>query len=249
MFPIYNFPWKSTYVSRFPCFSMFFHLFHRNISVKHLIPFYLPRFFCTLLLLFPWFLKNLQSRHRLIHSHGQWPMFFYLFHHKISWKTSDFLLFSRVFPLISSENLRKNQHQENYVDLLLERQLITLDDAATFKEVDGSRDWNKHAEFMVWLHGFLSQKSMAFRGFYADFLWDFIACFGSFWDIMRFSQPIWWFLSWLHGDGMGWEPVKSSAQCQVCPLFEPCFAAYDEPLEHYQQLKRVALVTGKWWTW
>lgn len=49
---------------------------------------------------------------------------------------------------------------ENYVDLLLERHLITLDDAATFKE--------------------------------------------------------------------------------VCPLFEPCFAAYDEPLEHYQQLKRVS---------
>ena len=38
---------------------------------------------------------------------------------------------------ISSESLRKKQHQEHYVDLLLERQLITLDDAATFKEVDG----------------------------------------------------------------------------------------------------------------
>eukprot|EP00435_Cladocopium_sp_Y103_P039325 s1523_g10.t1 len=49
---------------------------------------------------------------------------------------------------------------ESYVDLLLERQFITLDDAVTFKE--------------------------------------------------------------------------------VCPLFEPCFAAYDEPLEHYQQLKRVS---------
>ena len=63
------------------------------------------------------------------------------------------------FPFISSENFRgkpqirktkirkaKNSsqnfggkpdnNQENYVDLLLERQLITLDDAVTFKEVD-----------------------------------------------------------------------------------------------------------------
>ena len=27
--------------------------------------------------------------------------------------------------------------------------------------------------------------------------------------------------------------------CQVCPLFDPCFAAYDEPLSHYEQLQKV----------
>jgi len=62
--------------------------------------------------------------------------------------------------LTEAQMLKARGCFENYVDLLLERQLITLDDAATFKE--------------------------------------------------------------------------------VCPLFEPCFAAYDEPLEHYQQLKRVS---------
>ena len=92
---------------------------------------------------------------------------------------------------ISSESLRKKQHQEHYVDLLLERQLITLDDAATFKEVDGGIGTNMLN--LWWPHVFLSQKPRAFHGFDADFLWDFIECFGSFWDIMRFSQPILWF--------------------------------------------------------
>ncbi|CAK9041960.1 unnamed protein product [Durusdinium trenchii] len=64
-------------------------------------------------------------------------------------------------PRLGEEELhRARSHYESFVDLLLERQLITLDDAKTFKE--------------------------------------------------------------------------------VCPLFDPCFAAYDEPLSHYEQLQKVS---------
>ena len=27
---------------------------------------------------------------------------------------------------------------------------------------------------------------------------------------------------------------------EVCPLFDPCFASYDEPLSHYEQLHQAA---------
>ena len=70
----HHFTWKSTYVSHFPCFSTYF---IRTFQWSTWFP-SIFQCFSTLLLLFPWFLKNLQSCHPLIHSHVQWPMFFYL---------------------------------------------------------------------------------------------------------------------------------------------------------------------------
>eukprot|EP00913_Durusdinium_trenchii_P000486 g444.t1 len=83
-------------------------------------------------------------------------------------------------PRLGEEELhRARSHYESFVDLLLERQLITLDDAKTFKEERMARACGAHRTH----------------------------CY--------------------HGEG-------------VCPLFDPCFAAYDEPLSHYEQLQKVS---------